>query len=269
MGVTFGDLKLTHLQCAIEDGVGWIRMKRPPVNAIDLALLQELVQAVQAARVDPGVKAVMIASQIPGYFSAGLDLKELEYSSDEGRADLIDQLFKDGLIRAMRTARKVFVALINGHCLGGGLELALAADFRVGAQGKWQIGLPEVRLAGMPGGGGIQMLSRLIGQNRALRLVLLGETIDPGRAQEYGILDALYSENDALRETMAFVRKFADGPGHSIGAIKLALYEGREIPLSHALVLERQLYRAIMMGEDIQEGIRAFREKRPPRFTGR
>jgi enoyl-CoA hydratase/carnithine racemase len=269
MALTFGDLRPTHLQCTIEDGIGWIRLNRPPVNAIDLALLQELVQAVQAARVDPGVKAVMIASQIPGYFSAGLDLKELEHSSDEGRAELLDQLFKDGLLHAMRTARKVFVALINGHCLGGGLEVALAADFRIGAQGKWQIGLPEVRLGGMPGGGGIQMLGRLIGQSRTLRLTLLGETITPDRAQEYGILDALYPEADALLEASAFVRKFADGPGHSIGAIKLALYEGREIPLTHALVLERQLYRAINMGDDIQEGIRAFREKRPPRFTGR
>ena len=265
----FGELRPTVLQCAIEDGVGWIRMNRAPVNAIDLGLLQELVQAVQAARVDPGVKAVVIASQIPAYFSAGLDLKEMEDLSDEGRAELIDQLFKDGLIRAMRTARKVFIALINGHCLGGGLELALAADFRVGGQGKWQIGLPEVRLGGMPGGGGIQMLSRLIGQSRTLRLVLLGETVDPGRAQEYGILDALHNEADALREATAFARKFADGPGHALGAIKLALYEGREIPLAHALTLERQLYRAILMGEDIQEGVRAFREKRPPRFTGR
>lgn len=113
------------------------------------------------------------------------------------------------------------------------------------------------------------MLSRLIGQSRTLRLTLLGETITPERAHEYGILDALHPEAEALGSATAFARKFADGPGHSIGAIKLALYEGREIPLSHALTLERQLYRAILMGEDIQEGVRAFREKRPPRFTGR
>jgi len=269
MAVAFADLTLAHLQCAIDDGVGWIRLNRPPVNAIDLGLLQELVQAVEAARHDPAVKAVMLASQIPGYFSAGLDLKELTYLTDEGRADLIDRLFKDGLIHAMRTARKVFVALINGHCLGGGLELALAADFRIGAQGKWQIGLPEVRLGGMPGGGGVQLLSRLIGQSRTLRLTLLGETIAPDRAHEYGLLDALYPEADALREATAFVRRFAEGAGHAIGAIKLALYQGQEIPLGHALTLDRQLYRSILMGEDIQEGIRAFREKRPPRFRGR
>jgi enoyl-CoA hydratase/carnithine racemase len=269
MAVAFGDLRPTHLQCAVEDGIGWIRLNRPPVNAIDLGLLEELVQAVEAARLDPGVRAVMLASQIPGYFSAGLDLKELEHSADEGRAGLIDRLFKDGLIHAMRTARKVFVTVIVGHCLGGGLELALASDFRIGGEGKWQIGLPEVRLGGMPGGGGIQLLSRLIGQSRTLRLTLLGETIAPDRALEYGILDALYPEDAVLGEARAFVRRFADGPPHAIGAIKLALYQGQEIPLAHALVLERQLYRAINMGEDLQEGIRAFREKRPPRFTGR
>ena len=200
----FGELRPTVLQCAIEDGVGWIRMNRAPVNAIDLGLLQELVQAVQAARVDPAVKAVMFSSQIPGYFSAGLDLKEMEDPSDEGRAELIDQLFKDGLIRAMRTARKVFIALINGHCLGGGLELALAADFRVGGQGKWQIGLPEVRLGGMPGGGGIQMLSRLIGQSRTLRMTLLGETVAEGGSR-YTRVPITIATSACAMETIKFL----------------------------------------------------------------
>ncbi len=269
MTLTFKDLKLAHIECALEDGVGWIRMNRPPVNAIDLGFLEELTQAIQAARNDPEVKVVMLASQSRGYFSAGLDLKELELSSDEGRAELLDHLFKDSVVRAMRTARKIFIAFINGHCLGGGLELALATDFRIAGQGKWQIGLPEARLGGMPGGGGIQMMSRLIGQSRTLRLTALGETLDPARAHEVGLLDALHAEDEALGEATAFARKFAQGPGHAIGAIKLALYEGQEISLADALVLERQLYRAIMMGEDIKEGVAAFREKRSPRFKGK
>lgn len=269
MTLTFKDLKLAHLECALEDGVGWIRMNRPPVNAIDLGFLEELTQAIQAARNDPEVRVAVLASQSRGYFSAGLDLKELELSSDEGRAELLDQLFKDGVVRAIRTARKVFIALISGHCLGGGLELALAADFRVGGQGKWQIGLPEVRLGGMPGGGGIQMMHRLIGQSRTLRLAALGETLDPGRAHEYGLLDALHPEDQALREAAAFAQQFAQGPSHAIGAIKLALYEGQEMSLADALVFERQLYRAIMMGDDIKEGVAAFREKRPARFKGK
>lgn len=265
----FKDLRLEHIECALEDGVGWIRMNRAPVNAVDLDFLQALAQSVQAARIDPEVKVVVLASQARGYFCAGLDLKELDDLGNEGRADLIDQVFKDGVIRGMRTARKIFIALINGHCLGGGLEIALAADFRIGGQGKWQIGLPEVRLGGMPGGGGIQTLGRLIGPSRTLRLAALGETLDPVRAHEYGILDALHAEHDALREAGIFAAKFAQGPTHSIGAIKLALYQGAETSLADALVLERQLYRAIMMGDDIKEGVAAFREKRPARFTGK
>lgn len=269
MTTAFKDLELPNIECALEEGVGWIRMNRAPVNAMDLDFLQSLAQAVQAARIDPEVKVVMLASGARGYFSAGLDLKELDLMGDEGRADLIDQVFKDGIVRGMRTARKIFIALVSGHCLGGGLELALAADFRIGGRGKWQIGLPEVRLGGMPGGGGIQTMSRLIGQSRTLRLAALGETLDPERAHEYGLLDALHAEADARGEATAFAARFAQGPGHSIGAIKLALYEGAETSLAGALVLERQLYRAIMMGEDIKEGVAAFREKRPARFKGR
>lgn len=263
--VTFKNLKLQHIECALEGGIGWIRLNRPPVNAIDLALLQELARALGAARHDPEVRVVVLASAVRGYFSAGLDLKELELSADEGRAERLDQLFKDGVLRAMRTARKIFIALVNGHALGGGLELALAADFRVGVQGNWQLGLPEVRLGGMPGGGGLQTLRRLIGQARTLRLAALGETLDPARAFESGLLDELHPD-EAVATALA--GKFAEAPG-SVGSIKLALYEGQEMPLAGALVLERQLYRAIMMGEDIKEGVAAFREKRAPRFRGR
>ncbi len=265
MGTVFKDLKLAQIECSLEEGVGWIRLNRPPVNAIDLDFLEALTQAIQAARNDPEVKVVVLASQREGYFSAGLDLKELDLSSDEGRAELLDQLFKDRIVRSIRTARKIFIALVNGHCLGGGLELALAADFRIGVEGKWQIGLPEVRLGGMPGGGGLQTMRRLIGQSRTLRLATLGEMLDPKRAHEFGILDELYQNPS---EVTAFAQKFAQGPGHAIGAIKLALYEGQEMPLAEALVMERQLYRAIMMGEDIKEGVAAFREKRPARFKG-
>lgn len=268
MALRFSDLKLAHVECSLEDGVGWIRMNRPPVNAIDLDFLVELTQAIQAARNDPEVKVAMLASLQRGYFSAGLDLKELERSSDEGRAELLDQMFKDGLVRAMRTARKIFIALISGHCLGGGLELALAADFRVGGEGKWQTGLPEVRLGGMPGGGGIQTMSRLIGQSRTLRLIALGETLDPVRAHEAGLLDALHPEDQVQREASAFAQKIAQGPGHAIGSIKMALYEGQDLSLADALVFERQLYRAILMGGDIGEGVAAFREKRAARFKG-
>jgi len=105
MALRFDDLKLAHVECSLEDGVGWIRMNRPPVNAIDLDFLVELTQAIQAARNDPEVKVAMLASLQRGYFSAGLDLKELELSSDEGRAERLDQMFKDGVLRVRSSSR--------------------------------------------------------------------------------------------------------------------------------------------------------------------
>jgi enoyl-CoA hydratase/carnithine racemase len=268
MATAFGDLKTKHLVCTIEDGVGCIWMSRPPVNAIDLSMLEELTQAVQAARFDPAVGAVLIGSRIKGYFCAGLDIRELQDASPE-RSDLLDHLFKDVLFRGMRTARKIFVSLIDGHCLGGGLELALATDMRLGVQGPWQIGSPEVRLGGMPGGGAIQMLSRLIGPSRTLKITLFGEAIGMERAVEWGLVDAAFQPDESDRETRAFMKKLAEGPRQAAGAIKLALWEGQEVSPSHGFVLERELYRAIMMGEDLREGVAAFREKRSPQFKGK
>jgi enoyl-CoA hydratase/carnithine racemase len=265
-GTEFGAAAYQSLMCEVDArGVGWLRLRRPPANALDLATIEELTLAVRAARFDPRVKLVALASATPRYFSAGLDLAEVE-TFDANHLGLIDHLFKDLLVRSMRTARKLFVAVIEGHCLGGGLELALAADLRLGVDGPWQMGLPELKLGGLPGGGGIQMLARLIGPSRALKLVLSGDSMTPGAALDLGVIDVLLSGDGATQGIDEYLGRLAAGPLEAQVAAKLAVREGLELPFDDALLLERELYRGLYGSSDLAEGVRSFREKRAPRF---
>jgi enoyl-CoA hydratase/carnithine racemase len=266
-GLQFGADAYQSLSCEIDSqGVGWLRLRRLPANALDLATIEELTLAVRAARFDPRVKLVALASAAPRFFSSGLDIAELE-TFDANRLGLLDHLFKDLLVRSMRTARKLFVAVIEGHCLGGGLELALAADLRVAVDGAWQVGLPEMKLGGIPGGGGIQMLARLVGPSRALKLVLSGETMSPRQALDLGLLDVLVPGESGEQEVEAFLARLAAGPLEAQVAAKLAVREGLELPPDDAMLLERELYRGLYGSADLAEGVRSFREKRPPHFS--
>lgn len=262
----FRALQCQYLVCELDDdGVGWIKLNRAPANALNVAVLEELVSAVRAARFDPAVKIVALSSALPGFFSSGLDIAELD-NVDPNRLELLDHLFKDLIANPVRNARKLFVAVIEGHCLGGGLELALAMDLRVAVDGSWKMGLPEVRLGGMPGGGGVQGLARLIGEQRALRLVMAGETFNAVRAEELGVVDLLFEGEDAGSKVQSYLRDLARGPREAYGAIKLAVRQGLQLSPEQGLFLERELYRGLYGSSDLAEGVRAFREKRPPRF---
>jgi enoyl-CoA hydratase/carnithine racemase len=263
--VGFGALRLEHLRTELEDGVAWIRLARPPVNALTAAMVDALAEAVREAAADPAVRVAALASDVPGQFSAGLDVRELA-SADAALMARLDAAFKDGIVAPLRASRRLFCAVIEGNCFGGGLELALACDLRIGSRGAWRAGLPEVRLGGMPGGGGIQLLARLAGSSRAARVALLGETFGPEDAHAWGVLDALVDDGGAAR---ALVARLAGGPTEAYAAIKLALRAASGTPLADALVLERELYRALAATADLGEGLRAFGEKRAPRFEGR
>jgi enoyl-CoA hydratase/carnithine racemase len=266
MSARFSEVNSEHLSCSLDQrGLATIRLNRPPANALNVGVLEELAGAVLAARFDPAVKVVALRSAVPGFFSSGLDIAEME-SIDLSRLELLDHLFKDLLVRPIRTARKLFVAIIEGHCLGGGFELALAADLRLAVNGSWKCGLPEVRLGGMPGGGGMQLLARLIGPSRALRMCLTGEPIAPTQAQALGAIDELYEPERGAGDVDAYLGTLLAGPVQAHGAIKLAIRQGMELSPEQGMLLERELYRELYTSADLAEGIQAFRERRKPDF---
>ncbi|HEX6122393.1 MAG TPA: enoyl-CoA hydratase/isomerase family protein, partial [Ktedonobacterales bacterium] len=182
--MSVSDLKLKHITLDMDGSVLVFRLNRPPANAHDLAMIRELETLVTEIRFDTSVKAAVMASASPKFFSAGADISEIQTKSAE-YIGLLSQTSKEMMMK-MRATPKVFVAAVNGHCMGGGLELALSCDVRFAGKGKWQVGLPEVNLGLIPGEGGTQLAGRIMGPSRALMLMVTGESFGPERATELG-----------------------------------------------------------------------------------
>jgi enoyl-CoA hydratase/carnithine racemase len=172
------------------------------------------------------------------------------------------------LLKIERTP-KIFVAAISGHALGGGLEIALACDFRFAAEGEFRLGLPEVTLGLLPGNGGTQRLTRLVGRTRALDMMITNQQVNAARALEIGLVERVFPADSLVQEAVEYVAKLAKGPSLAIGNIKIATRLGADLPLEGALALEREAVWRLFMSEDAAEGLAAFSEKRPPNWQGR
>lgn len=250
-----------------QDGVGVVTLDKPPANSYDLAFIEELSEAVGAAADDDQVKAVVVRSASERFFSAGADVKAFNENTVEANMEMIR--LSHETLSSIATIPKVFIAEINSHALGGGLEIALACDLRFAAEGDYKLGTPEVTLGVLPGNGGTQRLPRLIGWSRALELMVTGRTVSPSEALELGIVNGLFPA-DVLRErTIEYAHGLASGATKAIGNIKLAVHEGLAGGLEDGLARERDLVEELFRSQDGREGIAAFAEKRKPVFAGR
>jgi enoyl-CoA hydratase/carnithine racemase len=174
------------------------------------------------------------------------------------------------VLRKMENTPLIFVAAINGHAYGGGLELALACDIRFAAEGDYRLGLSEVNLGLFPGNGGTQRLPRVVGLARGLDMIVHGTTVTPSEAKEIGLVDRLFADAAALREgALEYAAGLAAGPTEAIGHAKVAAVLGFGAPLEAGLAIEREAIARVFVSEDAQEGIKAFTEKRKPEYTGR
>ena len=246
--------------------IGTIIINRPPVNSYDTQFMQALDAAIDEANGDPQVKAIILKSASEKFFSAGADIKAFQANSAETNTEMTRIAHR--ALEKIALSPKVFVAAINGHAFGGGLEMALACDLRFAAEGNFRLGLTEVALGLLPGNGGTQRLPRLIGANRALEMMLTGETVSPEEAYQLGLVNKLFPAETLFEETEAYARKVASGASIAIGKIKQAVYQGIDLPLNEALALERGLIEALFKTDDAQEGLTAFVEKRQPVFKG-
>ena len=251
-----------------EGAVGVIVLDRPPANSYDYDFLRELSTAVDDARYDDGVRAVVVASASERFFSAGADVVAFREGSANRRA--MTALLAHEVFRKFENTPMMFVAAIAGHALGGGLELALACDLRFAAKGSYRIGLPEVTLGLFPGSGGTQRLPRLVGLSKGLDLIATGRPVTPEEALELGIVDQLFDDAAACRAAaVEYCAKVAAGASEAIGRAKVATTLGYAAPLDLGLAIEREAIARVFVSEDALEGITAFAEKRKPEFTGR
>jgi enoyl-CoA hydratase/carnithine racemase len=252
---------------AADGGIGVITLDKPPANSYDLEFIEELAEAVRAATNDDEVKVAIVRSASEKFFSAGADVKAFNENTVDANMEMIRRSHET--LSSIATIPKVFVAEINAHALGGGLEIALACDLRFAADGDYRLGTPEVTLGVLPGNGGTQRLPRLIGWSRALDLMVTGRTVPPGEALELGIVDSVVPADELRERTEEYAARLAAGATKAIGNIKLAVHEGLALGLDAGLERERELVEELFSSEDGQEGIAAFAEKRAPVFSGR
>jgi enoyl-CoA hydratase/carnithine racemase len=247
-------------------GVGTITLDRPPANSYDLEFVQELGRAIEEAASDDAVKAVVLRAASEKFFCAGADIKAFQAGPHERNMEMIETSHR--ALSSIARIPKIFVAEINGHALGGGLEIPLACDLRFAGEGDYRLGAPEATLGLLPGNGGTQRLPRLIGRSRALDLMVTGRTVSPHEAHELGIVDALFPTDEVRERTLEYAQRLALGATKAIGNIKLAVHEGIDDSLERGLARERELVEELFLSDDGREGLAAFAEKRQPSFTG-
>jgi enoyl-CoA hydratase/carnithine racemase len=245
-----------------EADLGFITLDSPPANSYDLAFMTEFSDAVDAA-IASDARVVVVRSANPKFFSAGADIKRFLEGDIEANMEMIR--VSQAAFKRMTGAAELFIAYITGHAMGGGLEIALACDIRVAGPGSFRLGLPEVTLGLLPGNGGTQRLTRLIGPSRAMELLLTGRTYGVDEAIAIGLVASVLDSDEALLE---YAQKFASGPALALASIKRCVHEGGGESLEDGLALEAQLMEQLFRSSDADEGLHAFVEKRPAQFTG-
>lgn len=251
----------------VENGIGYIRLNKPKLNLYDRHFIGELNDVIDAIRFDDAVKVVIMTSDLEKVFSAGADIHMLKASRPTFKSSFCLDA-QETLAKIERTP-KIFLAALHGHTVGGGLEIALAADIRFAADNPTiQIGLPEVKLGVLPGTGGTQRLARLVGKSKALDLMITGRLLDPREALECGIVNYIYPSTELMARVEEYARTLLQGATRAVGLIKQAVVQGTEVHVDAGFFMERELQNRLFITEDAQEGLSAFIEKRQPEFRG-
>jgi enoyl-CoA hydratase len=262
----------SKLNYKTSDNVAVITLDDPPANAYSYEMMQQLDRAILKARMDESVQVIVITGRGEKFFCAGADIQML--------AD-VTPVFKyyfclhaNETLSRLEQTPKLVIAAINGHCVGGGLEVAMAADIRIARKGAGKLGLPEVSLGVLPGTGGTQRLVRIVGKSKAIELMATGQLFDFERGLELGILNQIF-EAETGEGFAQMVHEYAqqfttpNKAAHAVGRIKRAVQTGSEIPFESALALERELQQQLFQSEDAKEGLAAYGEKRKAQFKGK
>jgi len=252
-----------------EDGVAIIELNDPPANTYSYEMNRQLDDAILQARMDESVHVIVLTGAGEKFFCAGANIQMLME---------VDPTFKyyfclhanETMLRLENTP-KLVIAALNGHCVGGGLEVAMAADLRVARKDAGKIGLPEVNLGVLPGTGGTQRLSRILGKSKAIELMVTGKTFSFDEAKQIGLVNEIFEKDGFRDRVMEYARQFCppNKAAKAVGRIKRSVQTGWEIPLEAGLALERENQQLLFESDDAREGLAAYIEKRPPKFSGK
>jgi enoyl-CoA hydratase/carnithine racemase len=256
----------------IGNGIAIITLNDPPANTYSYEMMQQLDRTILDARMDDSVQVIVIIGAGEKFFCAGADIQMLGNVTPAFKYYFC--LHANETLCRLEQTPKLVIAAINGHCVGGGLEVAMAADIRIARKGAGKLGLPEVSLGVLPGTGGTQRLTRLVGKSKAIELMATGQLFDFERGLELGILNHVFAaetmENFA-EQVRDYARQFTtpNKAAHAVGRIKRAVQTGAEISFEPALALERELQQQLFQSEDAKEGLDAYVNKRKAEFKGR
>jgi enoyl-CoA hydratase len=252
-------------------GVAVIEMDDPPANTYTHEMMRQLDDAILDARFDSDVEVIVISGKGDKFFSAGANVGMLKAVTPEFKY-MFCLHANETLLRLEQTP-KLVIAAINGHCVGGGMEIAMAADIRIARKDAGKIGMPEVSLGVLPGTGGTQRLARLVGKARAIELMVTGKTFSFEQALDWCIVNDIYegSAQEFREQIVDYARGFCspNKAPMAVGLIKRSVQTGAELPLADALALERELQAQLFKSDDAKEGIAAYTEKRVAKFKNK
>jgi enoyl-CoA hydratase/carnithine racemase len=253
---------------AKENGIALFELDAPPANTYSYEMMQELDAAVLDARMDESVHVLVLGGAGEKFFCAGADIAMLDRVTPEFKYYFC--LHANETLNRLEQTPKLVIAALNGHTVGGGLEVALAADLRVAKQDGGKIGLPEVNLGVLPGTGGTQRLARLLGRARAMELMVTGKLLTFQDALSFGLVNAIFPAEGFREKVVEYASEFVPPrkAAKAVGRIKRAVCSGLEVPFSEGLALERELQQQLFTSNDAREGIAAHVQKRTPEFKG-
>jgi enoyl-CoA hydratase len=262
----------TLVKYSVDKGVALLTLNDPPANTYSYEMMRELDRSILDARMDEAVHVIVITGGGDKFFCAGANIKMLTEVTPTYKYYFCLHA-NETLLRFEQTP-KLVIAALNGHTVGGGLEVALAADLRIARRGAGKMGLPEVTLGVLPGTGGTQRLVRALGKSKAIELMATAELFDFEKGQELGLVNKIFDadSNEAfMSQVMEYARQFT-APGkasRAVGLIKRSVQSGAEVSLESGLALERELQQQLFQSDDAREGLDAYVNKRKPEFTGR
>lgn len=257
------------VEYSVQKGIAILELNDPPANTYTYEMMGELDDCILKARFDDSVHVIVLRGKGDKFFSAGANIRMLATVTPEFKYYFC--LHANETLNRLEQTPKLVIAALNGHTVGGGLEIALAADIRVAKKGAGKIGLPEVTLGVLPGTGGTQRLGRLIGKSRAIEMMVTGRTFEFEEALQIGIVNHVYEPENFWEKVLDYAGQFAPPKkaARAVGRIKRSVCSGVEVPFSEGLAIERELQQQLFMSADAKEGLNAYVEKRTPQFAGK
>lgn len=253
----------------VEGGIAIIELHDPPANTYTYQMMRELDEAILQARFDDEAHVIVIRGKGDKFFSAGANIQMLREVTP--RFKYFFCLHANETLNRLEQTPKLVIAALNGHTVGGGLEIAMAADIRIARRDSGKVGLPEVGLGVLPGTGGTQRLVRLVGKPKAIELMTTGRVFSFEEALELGIVNHVFDTDNFMQNVLDYAKQFVppNKASKAVGLIKRSVISGSEVPFSEALAIERELQQQLFESSDAKEGLAAYVDKRTATFSGR